>query len=44
VFGWKSEPAVTRIKEALSEIKSDNKKSPVLAADGAVLFLQKLSN
>lgn len=42
-FGWRSEPAITRIKEALSEIKAVARKDPVLAAEGAVLFLQKLS-
>jgi hypothetical protein len=42
-FGWKSEPAITRIKEALSEIKAVAKKDPILAAEGAVLFLRKLS-
>jgi len=42
-FGWRSEPAITRIKEAVSEIRSVSRKEPVLAAEGAVLFLQKLS-
>jgi hypothetical protein len=42
-FGWRSEPAITRIKEAVSELKAVARKEPVLAADGAVLFLQKLS-
>jgi tetratricopeptide (TPR) repeat protein len=42
-FGWRSEPAITRIKEAVSEIKAVAKKEPVVAAEGAVLFLQKLS-
>ena len=42
-FGWRSEPAITRIKEAVSEIKAVARKEPVLAAEGAVLFLQKLS-
>ena len=42
-FGWRSEPAIARIKEALSEIKAVARKDPVLAAEGAVLFLQKLS-
>ena len=42
-FGWKSQPPIQRIKEALSEIKQMAKKEPVLAAEGAVLFLEKLS-
>lgn len=42
-FGWRSEPAITRIKEAVSEIKAAAKKDPILGAEGAVLFLQKLS-
>lgn len=42
-FGWRSEPAITRIKEAVSEIKSIAKKDPILGAEGAILFLQKLS-
>ena len=42
-FGWKSQPAITRIKEAVSEIKKVARKDAVLAADGAVLFLEKVS-
>lgn len=42
-FGWKSEPAITRIKEALAEIKAVAKKDPLLGAEGAVTFLRKLS-
>lgn len=42
-FGWRSDPAITRIKEALTEIKALNRKEPMLAAEGAVLFLIKLS-
>ncbi len=43
VFGWRDEPALTRIKEAISEIKAAARKDPVLGADGAVFFLQKVS-
>ena len=43
-FGWRSDPAITRIKEALTEIKAVNRKEPMLAAEGAVLFLTKLSS
>ena len=42
-FGWRSQPAIARIKEAVSEIKSVARKDPLLAADGAVLFLEKVS-
>lgn len=42
-FGWRSDLAITRIKEALAEIKAFNRKEPMLAAEGAVLFLTKLS-
>ncbi len=42
-FGWKSQPPIQRIKEALTEIKQVSKKEPVLAAEGAVLFLEKLA-
>ncbi len=42
-FGWKSQPAIKRIKEAASEIKKVARKDKVLAAEGAVLFLEKLS-
>lgn len=42
-FGWRSQPALTRIKEAVAEIKKTVRKYPVLAAEGAVLFLEKVS-
>lgn len=42
-FGWKSDMPIQRIKEALTEIKSVARKEPVLAAEGAVLFLEKLA-
>lgn len=42
-FGWKSATPIQRIKEALAEIKALAKKEPVLAAEGAVLFLEKLA-
>ncbi|MCK4305177.1 MAG: hypothetical protein KAY24_13155, partial [Candidatus Eisenbacteria sp.] len=42
-FGWRSQPAIKRIKEAISEIKKVARKDKVLAAEGAVLFLEKLS-
>jgi hypothetical protein len=42
-FGWKSQPAITRVREAVSEIKKVAKKDPLVAAEGAVLLIEKLS-
>jgi hypothetical protein len=42
-FGWRSQPAVQRVKEAVSEIKQVARRDPVLAAEGAVSFLERLS-
>jgi hypothetical protein len=42
-FGWQSDTPIQRIKEALAEIKAVTKKEPVIAAEGAVRFLEKLS-
>ena len=42
-FGWKSDAPIQRIKEALTEIKQVARKEPVLAAEGAILLLEKLS-
>ena len=42
-FGWKSQPAIKRIREAVSEIRKAARKDEVLAAEGAVLFLEKVS-
>ena len=42
-FGWKSQPPIQRIKEALSEIRKVARQDPKLAAEGAILFLEKLS-
>jgi hypothetical protein len=42
-FGWRSQPAITRIREAVSEIKKAGRKDKVLAAEGAVLFLERVS-
>jgi len=42
-FGWRSQPAIKRVKEAVSEIKKVARKDRVLAAEGAVLFLEKVS-
>jgi hypothetical protein len=42
-FGWKSDLPIKRIKEALTEIRQVARKEPVLAAEGAILLLEKLS-
>ena len=42
-FGWRSQPAVQRVREATAEIQKIAKKDPALAAAGAVLFLEKVS-
>jgi len=42
-FGWRSDTPIQRIKEAMAEIKAMARKDPVLAAEGAVLLLEKLS-
>jgi len=42
-FGWRSQPAIQRVREAVSEIKRVRRTGPVLAAEGAVLFLEKVS-
>jgi hypothetical protein len=42
-FGWKSQPAITRVREAVAEIKKVSKSDPLHAAEGAVLFLERVS-
>ncbi len=42
-FGWKSQPAIQRIKQAVSEIRKVARRDPVLAAEGAVFFLERVS-
>jgi len=42
-FGWKSQPAITSVREAVAEIKKLAKVDPNVAADGAVLFLERVS-
>jgi hypothetical protein len=42
-FGWKSQPAIQRVKEAVGEIKKVARREPVLAAEGAVKFLERVS-
>lgn len=42
-FGWRSQPAVQRVREATTEIQKVAKKDPALGAAGAVLLLEKVS-
>ncbi|MEI6026865.1 MAG: hypothetical protein WCT47_09265 [Betaproteobacteria bacterium] len=43
-FGWKgTKLAIERIHEALAEIRAVARHDPASAAEGAVLFLEKLS-
>lgn len=42
-YGWNSKTPIKRVKEAVSEIKQASKNDPVLGAEGAVIFLEKVS-
>jgi hypothetical protein len=42
-FGWRAQPAVQRVKEAVAEIANVARRDPVLAAAGAVIFLERVS-
>src|SRR6516165_2374645 len=42
-FGWRSDLPINRIKEAVAEIKKAARKDKVLGAEGAVIFLEKVS-
>jgi len=42
-FGWRSQRAIKRVKQAVSEIKKVARKDKVLAAEGAVCFLERVS-
>ncbi|MBK8637939.1 MAG: hypothetical protein IPN92_06480 [Chromatiaceae bacterium] len=42
-FGWRSGTPVQRIKEAIAEIKQVARTEPVLAAEGGISLLEKLS-
>ena len=43
-FGWKSQPAIERVRQAVSEINRVARRDPILAAEGAVLFLERVSS
>jgi hypothetical protein len=42
-FGWKSDLTIQRLDEAAAEIGAMVRRDPVLAADGAVRLIEKLS-
>jgi len=42
-FGWRSQPAVKRVNEAVREIRGVRKRDPVTAAEGAVDFLERVA-
>src|SRR5436853_965003 len=42
-FGWRSQPAIQRIKQAVSEIKKVARRDPVLGGEGAVMLLERIS-
>jgi hypothetical protein len=42
-FGWRSAPAIERVRQAVAEIKAVARRDAVLAAEGAVAFLERVS-
>ncbi len=42
-FGWRSQPAIQRIKQAVSEIRNAARRDPILGAEGAVVLLERVS-
>jgi hypothetical protein len=42
-YGWKSEPAIRGVRRAVTEIDKIARRDPVLGAEGAVLFLERVS-
>jgi len=42
-FGWRPQPAIQRVKQAVTEIKRVARKDAVLASDGAVAFIERIS-
>jgi hypothetical protein len=42
-FGWRSQPAILRIRQAVSEIKNVARKDPLSAAAGAVALIERIS-
>lgn len=42
-FGWRTPPAVSAVKAAVTEIKRVAKSDPVRAGEGAVMFLERVA-
>jgi hypothetical protein len=42
-FGWRSQPAIQRVKQAIAEIKKVARRDQVFAAEGSVTFLERVS-
>ena len=42
-YGWKAQLPIGRIQEAVKEIKAAARENPILGAEGAVKFLERLS-
>jgi len=42
-FGWRSQPAIQRVGQAVAEIKKVARQDLVLAAEGAVSFIERIS-
>ena len=42
-FGWRSQPAVQRVKQAVAEITRVAREDPILAGEGAVTFLERVA-
>jgi hypothetical protein len=42
-FGWRSQPAVLRVRQAVAEINKVARKDSILGAEGAVTFLERVS-
>lgn len=42
-FGWRSQRAIMRVKEAVKEVKVTARKDPLLGAEGTILLIERLS-
>jgi hypothetical protein len=42
-FGWKSQPAIQRVRQAVAEVRKVARTDPMLGAEGTVLFLERVS-
>lgn len=42
-FGWRSQAAIKRVREAVAELRKIARQDALLGAEGAVLFLEKVS-